>query len=178
MTPQIWHKIREGDATAMKALYQQCYQELYAYGFRMVADKDKIKDCLHEVFCEIWQKRESLGEVLNVKAYLKTCVRNKLLSVIKHDQKTDLIDQDQQFEALAERSYEELLIAAETDADAKHKMWQAINQLTPMQREIIKLKFFDELSYEAISIALNLKPRTIYNHIYTAICALRSHFKN
>lgn len=178
MTPEIWQKIREGDAAAMKALYQQSYQELYAYGFRVVADKDKIKDCLHEVFCEIWQRRDNIGEVISVIAYLKTCVRNKLLSVLKQDLKTDPLDQDQQFEALAERSYEELLISAETDADAKIKIWQAINQLTPMQREIVKLKFFDELSYEAIALALNLKPRTVYNHIYAAICALKSHFKN
>ena len=71
MTPEIWQNIRDGDAVAMKALYQQCYQSLYAYGFRVLPDKDKIKDCLHEVFCEIWQRRAKLGEVVNVEAYLK-----------------------------------------------------------------------------------------------------------
>ncbi|MFC3562629.1 RNA polymerase sigma factor [Pedobacter jamesrossensis] len=65
------------------------------------------------------------------------------------DQKTDQI-KDQDFAHLTENSYEQLLIAAETDAAAKVKMWQAINKLTPMQRESIKLKFFDDLSYEAI----------------------------
>ena len=75
---------------------------------------------------------------------------------------------------MAENSYEQLLIAAENHADAKIKMWKAINKLTPMQREVIKLKFYEDLSYEAISIMLKLKPRTIYNHIYAAICTLRT----
>lgn len=177
MSPEIWQNIRNGDADAMKSLYQGCYQELFAFGFRMIADKDKVKDCLHEIFCDIWQRRAQIGEVNNPKAYLKTCVRNKLLKEIKQDQKTDQIN-DQDFAHLTENSYEQLLIAAETDADVKVKMWQAINQLTPMQREIIKLKFFEDLTYEAISIMLKLKPRTVYNHIYSAICALRDELKN
>lgn len=172
MDPKIWQNIRNGDALAMKTLYQECYQELFAFGFKMVADKDKIKDCLHEIFCDIWQKRSQIGEVNHLKAYLKTCVRNKLLKEIKLDQKTDQIS-DHEFEHLTENSYEQLLIAAETDADSKAKMWRAINELTPMQREIINLKFFEELNYDAIAVMLKLKPRTVYNHVYAAICKLR-----
>lgn len=176
MDPKIWQNIRNGDAAAMRILYQECYQELYAFGFRILADKDKIKDCLHEIFCDIWQKRAQIGEVNNIKAYLKTCVRNQLLKEIKQDQKIDQIN-DQEFAHLTENSYEQLLIATETDADAKVKMWQALNKLTQTQREIIKLKFFEDLSYEAISITLKLKPRTVYNHVYSAICTLRGEFK-
>ena len=172
MDPKIWQNIRNGDALAMKTLYQECYQELFAFGFRIIADKDKIKDCLHEIFCDIWQKRAQIGEVNHIKAYLKTCVRNKLLKEIKLDQKTDHIS-DQEFEHLTENSYEQLLIASETDANSKAKMWRAINELTPMQREIINLKFFEELNYDAIAVMLKLKPRTVYNHVYAAICKLR-----
>ncbi len=172
MDPKIWQNIRNGDALAMKTLYQECFQELFAFGFKMIADKEKVKDCLHEIFCDIWQKRAQVGEVNHVKAYLKTCVRNRLLKEIKLDQKTDQIS-GQEFEYLTENSYEQLLISAETDADTKVKIWRAINELTQMQREIIKLKFFDELNYEAIAMMLKLKPRTVYNHMYAAICKLR-----
>ena len=167
MDSKLWQDIRNGDANAMKLLYQNSYQERYAYGFKIIADKDKVKDCLHEVFSDIWQKRSRIGEVSQVKAYLKTCVRHQLFKAIKQDQRTDQLNKQ-------EYSYEQLLIAAENHANAKIKMWKAINKLTPMQREVIKLKFYEDLSYEAISIMLKLKPRTIYNHIYAAICALRT----
>ncbi len=173
MDSKLWQDIRNGDANAMKLLYQNSYQELYAYGFKIIADKDKVKDCLHEVFSDIWQKRSRIGEVSQVKAYLKTCVRHQLFKAIKQDQRTDQLN-NQEYEHLAENSYEQLLIAAENHANAKIKMWKAINKLTPMQREVIKLKFYEDLSYEAISIMLKLKPRTIYNHIYAAICTLRT----
>ncbi len=177
MTPEIWQNIRNGDAAAMRTLYQGCYQELYAFGFRILADKDKIKDCLHEVFCEIWQKRASIGEVTHVKAYLKTCVRHKLLKEIKHDQRTERLSSDSELSDLTQNSYEQLLIESENDADAKLKLWKALEQLTEAQKEVIKLKFFDELSYDAIAILLKLKPRTIYNHMYMAIDILRKALK-
>lgn len=176
MYSKTWQEIRNGDPDAMKLLYQGCYQELYAFGFKMIADKDSVKDCLHEIFCDIWQRRALIGEVINVNAYLKTCVRNHLLKKIKQEQKTTQIN-EQDLENLTEHSYEQLLIDSEIDADSKAKMWRAINKLTPTQREIVKLKFFDELNYEAISLMLNLKPRTVYNHIYTAICTLKSELR-
>lgn len=177
MDPKIWEYIRNNDAAAMKTLYQSCYQELYVFGFRLVADKEKVKDCLHEIFCEIWLKRNQIGEIQNIKAYLKTCIKNKLLQVIKQDQKSEPFN-DQDFLHLTENSYEQLLIATETAADGKIKLWKAINALTPTQKEIIKLKYFEELSYEAISIMLKLKPRTVYNHVHSAICMLRAQLKN
>lgn len=177
MTPEIWQSIQNGDATAMRTLYQGCYQELYAFGFRMLADKDKVKDCLHEVFCEIWQKRSTIGEIIHIKAYLKTCVRNKLLKEIKQDQKIERLPVDFELTELTQKSYEQLLIESESDADAKVKLWKALDMLTTAQKEVIKLKFFDDLSYEAISILLKLKPRTIYNHMYVAIGVLREALK-
>lgn len=178
MNPEIWQRIRNGDAAAMRSLYQDCYQELYAFGFRMLADKDKIKDCLHEVFCEIWQIRDTIGEVTHIKAYLKVCLRNKLLKQIKQDQRIESLTDDVNLPQLAQSSYEQLLIESESDADKKIKLWQALELLTPAQREVIKLKFFDELTYEAIAIVLKLKPRTVYNHIYAAICVLRKALKS
>lgn len=176
MNSDTWQNIRNGDPDAMKILYQDCYQELYAFGFRMLADKDKVKDCLHEIFCEIWQKRANISEVNHVKAYLKACVRHKLLKEIKQDQKTDRFDAD--FDHLSESSYEQLIIAAENDVNSKVKLWKALDLLTLAQREVINLKFFEELSYEAIAILLKLKPRTVYNHIYTAMGILRKALKS
>lgn len=173
MTPEIWQQIREGDSNAMNSLYQTCYQELFAFGFKLLPDKDKVKDTLHELFCDIWQRRGEIGQVMHVKAYLKTCVRNKLLKEINQNLKIESLG-DQELENITVASYEQLLIESEIDTAAKEKMWNALQQLTHTQKEVIKLKFYDDLSYEAIAILLKLKPRTVYNHVYSAICTLRS----
>ena len=173
----IWNAIRNGNTAAMKMLYQESYSDLYAYGFSIIADGDKTKDALHELFCELWQSRSSLSEVHHVKAYLKTCLKHKLGRAISLEKQTSSIDDHLSAQDLKELSYEELLIATQTENDAKIQLWQAIHKLTPTQREIIDFKFFKGLNYDAIALLLGLKPRTVYNHVYTALCALRSALK-
>ena len=176
MHTDLWDKIRMGDTSAMQALYQACYQQLYVYGFRLIADKEKTKDNIHELFCELWEKRNSLHAVNHVTAYLKICLRNKLLKQMKQDTLTDSMDDLNEIENLQEHSYEELLIAAQQDAASQYKLKMGIDQLTPTQREVIKLKFFDGLDYETIAQKLNLKHRTVYNHVHAAITQLRDFF--
>lgn len=176
MYTELWDKIRIGDTLAMKTLYQVCYQQLYVYGFKLIADKEKTKDGIHELFCELWEKRNSLQQVNHAPAYLKICLRNKLLKQIKQDSLTGSMDDFPEMEGLKELSYEDLLIASQQDAASQYRLRMGIDHLTPTQREVIKLKFFEGLNYETIAQILNLKHRTVYNHVHAAIAQLRDFF--
>ena len=176
MHTNLWDRIRNNDTSAMKALYQTCYQQLYVHGFKLTADSEKTKDSIHELFCELWEKRGSLQQVNHVPAYLKVCLRNKLIKQIKYDTLTSSMDDFPELETLKEHSYEELLISAQQEAASQFKLKIAIDKLTPTQREIIKQKFFDGSSYEMIAQNLQLKQRTVYNHVHAAISQLRGFF--
>ncbi len=177
MHTELWDKIRIGDTQAMKTLYQACYQQLYAYGFRLIADKEQTQDGIHELFCELWEKQNTLPQVSQVLAYLKICLRNKLLKQLKKGLLTQSMNNFTETENLIEFSYEDLLIAAQQDEAGKRELRLGIAQLTATQREIIKLRFFEGLDYQAIALKLNLKPRTVYNHVHTAITKLRDLLK-
>lgn len=173
MQADLWQSIRNGSTTAMKTLYQDCYQELYAHAFRILPDKEKVKDILHELFCELWDNRKTLSEVVQVKAYLKTSVRNLVLKQIKRDQQVEKIENQPEISLFTEYAYEQLLIESQYFEEQKLQIWSAINKLTPTQRDIISMKFYQGLSYEAIAARLQLKPRTIYNHVHMALSRLR-----
>lgn len=174
MKARLWDKIRAGDSGAMKMLYQECYQDLYAYGFRILPDKQKVQDALHEIFTNIWLKRDTIAQVEFVDAYLKTSLKNDLVRELTKSKNFSNIEDEPTAYALNEFSYEQLLIESQFIEEQKYKISVALDTLTPTQREIIKLKFFDGLNYDAIANQLNLKPRTVYNHVYTAICTLRA----
>lgn len=177
MQNNIWKEIQNSNPEAMKTLYNECYQDLYGYAFRILPERDSIKDCLHEIFCEIWAKRNIIGEIENIKAYLKICVRNRILKEIRQNTKIESLKNID--ESLGEMvySYEQLLIESQLIEERKLKIWKAINLLTPMQRKIISLKFYDNLNYQQIGLQLKLKPRTVYNHIHTAISNLKTLLK-
>jgi RNA polymerase sigma-70 factor (ECF subfamily) len=177
MDAQHWHNIKQGNEDAMIALYKGSYLDLYAFGFSICTNKEQVKDCIHEMFCEIWQKRHSLSEVKQVRAYLRTYLKRKLLKEIYQTNNHDgLIKIDESISS--EKSYESLLIEAQESEEKKRKLCSALDHLTKNQKEIIKLKFYEGLSYEQIASTLSLQPRTVYNHVYEALQVLRKLLKS
>lgn len=176
INPKLWAEIRKGNADSFKVVYQSCYKDLYAFGFRVCANKEQVKDTIHEMFCEIWDKRHQLNEVNNISAYLKTYLKRKLLKeTVTHfiAEESELKKENQ----LKEHSYEDLLIQSQTTDSQKFKIAEALKHLSPSQKEIITLKFFDELNYQQIAVLLNIKARTVYNQVYKSLLTLKEHLK-
>ncbi len=72
-------------------------------------------------------------------------------------------------------SYEDLLIQLQTTAEVKDKVEKAMSQLSRRQMEIIRMKFYEDMSYEQIAATGTASPRTIYNQVYESLKVLRRH---
>lgn len=175
MQVNLWDKIRNGDSAAMKSLYQNSFQELYVYGFKLIADKEKTKDAIHELFCEFWEKHERLPIVYQLMPYIKICLRNKLLKQMKHDAVLLTLPDSFETEATIQQSYETLLIDSLENAEKKRQLEIGISKLTKTQKEVLKLRFYEGHNYEEISQMLDLKVRTVYNHVHAALNILRDY---
>ena len=55
----------------------------------------------------------------------------------------------------------------------KTVLLQAVNQLTPRQKEAITLRFYDNFSYDEIAEIMDLSDRSVYNLMYRALAVLR-----
>ncbi len=173
MQINLWDRIRSGDSSAMKSLYQMSYQELYVFGFKLIADREKTKDAIHELFCEFWEKHDRLPVVLQLMPYIKICLRNKLLKQIKNDAVSLTLSETFEVEETIQQSYETLLIASQKNAEKKRQLEIGLLKLTKMQKQVLQLRFYDGNSYEQIAKLLDLKVRTVYNHVHNALSILR-----
>ena len=75
---QLWDEFRGGSHDAFSKLYQQFIQSLYSYSLSITNDKDLIKDCLHDLFVELWRNHSNLGPTTSVKFYLMASIKRKL----------------------------------------------------------------------------------------------------
>ncbi len=67
----LWQSLRNGDSLALETIYKLHVKALQQYGVRFAVDESQITDCLHDLFVEIWQKREQLVEnIENIRFYL------------------------------------------------------------------------------------------------------------
>ena len=167
-----------GDMNAFLRLYQLHYNALFSYGFGLSLDRELTKDSLQELFLEIWKSRETLNkEVNDVQSYLFTWLRRKIKREIAQQFKEKHPDERWGGAEEIQFSYEQLLIAFQLSEEKKEQLQVALKRLTKKQLEIIKLKFFENLSYPAIATQTFLTPRTVYNLMYQAIRHLRESMK-
>ncbi len=167
----VWTDLKAGDKRALSTIYTKYFSLLYNYGSRITQDIKLAEDCIQDLFCEIWNKRMSLGDVINIKAYLYKSLRRKI--VYQLTQQTKSVDMD-------ELQYFEMQFSDKTHylhqtfhAEISEKLRHLVEELTPKQKEAIFLIYFDELSYEEASSIMCLKTKTVYNLVNLAIGKLR-----
>ena len=167
---EAWLQLLKGEKNALMALYDLCYDTMYRYGQRIVRDRSLIEDCIHEIFLELWEKKTNLPVVIFVKPYLLKIVKRKLVKVTSL--KVAEPDNSEAVQGLIE-SIEDVLIAEENSNAISNRLQRAISHLTKRQREIIALKFFNELSYGEIADFTGLSQRRIYNLVHESVRQLR-----
>jgi RNA polymerase sigma factor (sigma-70 family) len=169
---ELWVAFKEGDATALVRLYQTYYSKLYKYGIKLTLNPELTKDCIHEMFCSLCEKRESLKEVTHISAYLHEYLRRQLYTQLKRNQHKYHLSQSE-FQTELIFSFEEQLIQSEYLQEEKEKLKTAMENLTDRQRQIIEMKYFDGLDYEEIEHLTALKNKSIRNIVHEAMKTLR-----
>ena len=175
MEDQLWNAIRRHDRDAFTEMYKAYYQFLFSYGIRINGDKDRTKDAIHELFLEIWKNRETLPEVQHIGYYLRTILQRKIARQMAREEIRPLDEVMAGHPGDIEYSYEELLIRLQSSEELHIKMQRAIRALTRKQIAVIRMKFFEDKSYEEIARLTATTPRTIYNQVYESLRTLRKY---
>ncbi|WP_316801833.1 RNA polymerase sigma factor [Pedobacter nototheniae] len=174
-----WEAMCLGEKDAFLNLYKSLYRNLAGFGLRVCSNAEVVTDALNHVFLEIWEKRDTLPRVEQVESYLRTILKRTILKKIAHEQRLNkaiaiIVRED---EELLEMPYEELIVKIQSDELVKLSLIAALEKLTPQQRKLIQLRFYDGLSYDEVAKRSQLTVRTAYNTIYTALKFLRTHLK-
>ena len=170
----LWQLIKNGERAGMEGLYVKYTQQLFNLGMSIKGDRSFIKDCIHEVFVNIWQYRLSLKETDNVKLYLFKCLSHKIHKEVGKDKKRygqESLDQ-----------YEDLLSVDSVEPDFTHNLIDkkrrseliaALEKLPIRQKEVIQYLFFENHSYEDISKIMSINVQSVYTLAWKAISSLK-----
>ena len=176
MSPQsLWNAFREGSEQAFTAIFVEQYDALYNYGMKLVNEEELVRDSIQELFQKLWERRASLEAVEVVKPYLFKVLRNRISDNLKMASRRSARQQAYHEEEAFEIVYspEDFLVAEQFSSDQNAQLLAVLNQLPRRQREVLYLKYFDELSYEKISEVMNLTAQSVRNLVYRAISALK-----
>lgn len=74
------------DATRFKTEIFGLKDLLYRVALRIVGNAFEAEDAVQQVMLKLWQKREGLAEIENIKAFVITSLKNECLNRIKKEQ--------------------------------------------------------------------------------------------
>jgi len=172
---QLWGEFRKGSEAAFIEIYNQYFQVLYDYSFRLTSNRPLCKDCIQELFYKLRKNRSALPSVQSPKAFLIKSIRNQLLNEIKKSKRSASLNEasvNQPF--LVTPSHETVIIARQFSQSQLRRISWAIAKLTAHQREAIHFFFYEELGYAEIADIMGMtSTRAARNLIYRSLKAVR-----
>ncbi|TDE28216.1 MULTISPECIES: RNA polymerase sigma factor [Flavobacterium] len=164
------------DEEILFSLMDRYYNELFRYGVKFTADVEMTKDALNQFFIHLWDNRDKLQHVDNLKAYLFVSYKRWLITHLQRSQKHRVLSlDDNHANELSEQSYEEYLVKQIEEEKIAQILKNAIKSLPARQRQLLQLRFYEHMSFEEIAEETSLSVRTVYNKLHEAIKRLRVH---
>ncbi|WP_020538359.1 RNA polymerase sigma factor [Lewinella cohaerens] len=168
-TDRQWQLLRTGDQKALAYLFKHYYRDLYQYAFTMLSDHAVVQDQLQKCFLKLWEKRATLPLSVKVKPYLFQTLRFGIIDYLRQSKahSQHLLN----LQIVQSRSPDEY--EQERKTQTEEKLQAAIQQLSPVQKEIIYLRFYNKVAYTEIAGIMGMKYQSVRNSAYRALKKLR-----
>ena len=174
----LWKYMISGNKKSFEDLYNQYFQALINYGFRITKNENLIEDAVQELFISIWNNRTNLSEVNEVKFYLFRSLKNRILRQLEKDIFDKSEDVDVYLDFLISISEEQKKIDSEQLNTNLDTLQRAIAHLPIRQQEVINLKYYHDFTLDEIAKLMDVNKQSVSNLLFRSYAILRKHLKN
>ena len=170
---QLVLKAREGDQKAYASLMQRYKDSIYFMALKMVNNKEDANDLTVETFAKAFNKLDKYQPEFAFSTWLfrvatNNCIdfiRKKKLNTTSLDGLVDENGEERTMQVKTEDlNPEEFSIKKQQAKDLK----LLVESLPQRYRNLITLRYFEELSYEEISVQLSLPLGTVKAQLFRA----------
>lgn len=151
-----WFKgLKNGSLQAFKSIFDAYTPALCTYA-AMYLEGDQAEDAVQDILYSLWERRNDLqlgsGEL---SPYLFGAVRRKALQIIRNEKRRGEKRHEIKVEVVESQS-PVLPDAALESGDVQWAIGQALEELTDIQREVVRLRYTEGLSYGDIAEILDI----------------------
>ncbi len=152
---------------AYNQLFELLSGGLFRFTFSLVKSNEVAEEIVSDVFIKLWQIRDRLSDIGNLKVYLYTVAKNFSLNYLTKHYKNTVISLDElDVEAIIElNGPAEMCISS----DIIQQIRQVIRRLPPQCRLVFQLVKEDGLKYKEVAAILEISPLTVRNQLAIAI---------
>jgi len=169
-------RIAESDQQAFRILFDSYSSKLIEFALSMVKLRDAATEIVDEVFVRIWQQRQRIVSIQNLKVYLYTATKNTALNYISKKAKEQVIEPFDfiNIQLRDSESPEQQMITSEIFKKIKI----VVNELPPRCKMIFKLVREDGLKYKEVAEILNISVNTVDAQMVIAVKRISEKLKS
>ena len=169
-----WRKLVEavaaGDQLALQALYDRTHRLVFTLTMRILGNHASAEEVTLDVFHDVWRRASTYdGKGGSVLGWIMNQARSRAIDRLRFEgrkKRTHSADADPQMQAMTTE-------AAAEGAEQAHVLQQALQALTPDERQAVETAYFSELTYVEVAARLHQPLGTIKTRIRSALGKLR-----
>jgi len=162
--------LKEDDNTAFTEIYNRYGNSLAGFAGSLLYNLDDAHDILHDIFVKLWEDRHSLEISGNLKSYLFTSTRYRIIDKIRRKvTRQDYVSKVRGIKLPQSFGADHILEAKELHTAVE----KALQDLPPRIKEIYQLSREQYKTTSEIAQMLNISEQTVKNQLTSALKHLR-----
>jgi len=153
------------DEQKFRAVFDKYYDRIYSGFLRKTQSHELAQDLTQQTFIKFWRYRDSYTAALTVEVQLFRKGKLIFIDWLRKEAKDR-----QMIDSLKQQGRIPL---NELSVDLKDSLNQALDQLSPVRKEVFSLAYIEGYSHKEIAQRLNLSVRTVETHVYKSLQKLR-----
>ncbi len=155
-----------GNPSGFEELIAICQPRLRRFLGKLVSDWHQAEDLTQDVWIVVFKSIRKLQDPGAFWPWLYRIARNRAFQLLRR--RGAIFEHDSRVDLVADMSDSDDFVAE--DAQTVHA---ALDHLVPEHREVLLLRFMEEMSYEEIASVVGCQLGTVKSRIHNAKCELR-----
>ena len=161
---ELVERVLGGDTAAFEYLFDRYREAIHRLFVQRTGDTDDADDLLQETFVKVYVNLHRYRAEYTFGQWLYTIARNTFIDYVRRRQDDLPIDERFTAPASSAPTPEESVINSQQQKQIEH----CLGELAPRYRQLIRMRFFEEYSYEEIAAKLSLPLGTVKTRIHRA----------
>lgn len=161
---QIKLKASKNRKQAIELLVMKYREQLFRHAVYFIKDQDAAYDIVQETFIRAIKEQRLFNLDFRIKAWLFRVAKNLCLNQIRNkSRRTAILQANPGLDHQEADQYQQLF-----EGEREIAMMKAMEELSEEHREILILRYYDDLSYAEISQILEIKLGTVMSRLSRA----------
>jgi len=171
----LHRRVTAGDRTAFEELYQRYAAAAYGLAVRVIGRGPLAQDVVHDSFLALWRAPESFDPARGTfRAFFLSLVHHRAVDMVRREERLRQRSLRVNPERDEDEDVAEDVVHEAWLADRRSKVLEALEQLSPEQRQVVELAYFRGYTQARIAQEIGIPLGTVKTRTLAAMRRLRT----